>query len=216
MSTHCNPAGEQEPNLSQAQAEGLNSLAKRLKRDDLVVMETDKSSRLSVQTLTSYVESTLPHTMNDNPVSQEDLAQAERTLNGHTLQLSRALQLCQAKSEARRLKMALTNQKIEARPIKAVRKDHKVVPPGQELVGPPSRPIGDGNNAVDSQLNSILAEICAKAADRINDPSECHSTEGLLHHIDLDNMDPDRPGGQTIFSLDVKAMYPSMERESTA
>ena len=92
-----------------------------------------------------------------------------------------------------------------------MRKDHKVVPPGQELVGPPSRPIGDGNNAVDSQLNCILAEICARAADKINDPSECQSTEGLLHHIDQDNKDQGRPGGPTVFSLDVKAMYPSMD-----
>ena len=69
---------------------------------------------------------------------------------------------------------------------------------------------------MDSQLNSLLADILNRAADKINDPVECPSTECLLHHIDADNRDPDRPPGQTTFSLDVKAMYPSMEKHKTA
>ena len=138
----------QESNLTSKQAEGLESLSRRLTRDGLVAMETDKSSRLSVQTLQSYVESTLPHVENDRPVSQAQLSTSEKILNGHTLQIARTFQVGQAIGDSRRVKMALTNSLIEAKPLKAVRKDHKSINPGQEQVRPLSRPIGVGNNAI--------------------------------------------------------------------
>ena len=110
-----------------------------------------------------------------------------------------------------RIKMATTNSNIEPPPLRSVRKDHKTVPPDQPSYGPPSRQIGNGNNAPDSQLSWILATICKKAADSLDNPSECLGTEELLHTIDQEN---DHPiAGQCCFSLDAVAMYPSLEAE---
>ena len=84
------------------------------------------------------------------------------------------------------------------------------------LFGPPSRPVGNGNNAPNTQLSWLLASICQKAADSLNPPSECLSTEDMLSSIDLENADVNKPSGQVIISLDAVALYPSLEAEETS
>ena len=59
------------------------------------------------------------------------------------------------------------NENIEPTPLRAVRKNHKHVPDDLIIFGPPSRPIGDGNDAPDFQLSWILANICQRAADSL-------------------------------------------------
>ena len=116
-------------------------------------METDKSKRLSIMTKENYIASTEPHTVNDPVISDEQLASIERTLNGHALQFTRALMISYNQGDMRRLKMAMHNESVEPRPLRAVRKDHKVVPEEDRKFGPPSHPIGNGNNAPDTQLS---------------------------------------------------------------
>ena len=91
------------------------------------------------------------------------------------------------------MKRALINEEIEPTPLRAVRKDHKKVPANLESFGPPSRPIGDGNNAPDSQLSWILASICQRAADSLSSETECTSTEDMLAAIDKANSGGPRP-----------------------
>lgn len=110
--------GTQQCNLSTQQQEGLESLSKRLAKDNLVILPTDKSTRLCVQTKESYVHTTEPHIGQDIEVTQAQFAASERILNAHTLQISRFLQLCEGKGDTRRTKMALVNSNIEPRPEK--------------------------------------------------------------------------------------------------
>ena len=110
----------------------------------------------------------------------------------------------------------MMNFSIEPPPLRAVRKDHKFVPESQQGFGPPSRPIGDGNNAPDTQLSWILASICQKAADSLGSPSECLSTEDMLSAIDFENQSANKPQNQVMVSLDVIALYPSLESEETS
>jgi len=79
----------------------------------------------------------------------------------------------------------------------------KEISQSEETFGPPARPVGNGNNTQDSQLSWILATICDKAADSLENPSECLSTEDTVHD-------------QCCFSLDVKAMYPSLDPKETS
>ena len=102
----------------------------------------------------------------------------------------------------RRITSALINEDIEPTPLRSVRKDHKVVPPHLESLGPPSRPIGDGNNAPDSQLSWILATICQKAADSLSQDTECTSTEDMLASVDKINSMEIRASNQVCASLD--------------
>ena len=146
----------------------------------------------------------------------DELGHIERILNGHALQLSRALVICHKQGDMKRLKSAMINSSIYPPPLRSVRKDHKAVPENQKMFGPPSRPIGDGNSAPDSQLSWILTQICHKAADAIGSRTECRSTEEMLAEIDIVNGKEDRPHNQVCLSMDAVALYPSLEKNETA
>jgi len=72
-------------NITADQLRGVNSLKKRCKQEDLVIMETEKSKRLSIMTKPNYIASTEPHIRDDLKVSGTGLVSIERLLNGHTL-----------------------------------------------------------------------------------------------------------------------------------
>ena len=177
-------------------------------------METDKTKKLSIMTKENYVSVTTPHTENDQAITPEELKMIERTLNGHTAQLTRAFMVAHDQGDFRRVKMAITNSNIEPPPLRSVRKDHKNLPATQTSFDPPSRPMGNGNNAPDSQMSWILATICNKSAVSLNNTHECLSTEELLNAIDQENGHPVHQ--QCCFSLDAVAMYPSLEPEETS
>jgi len=118
--------------------------------------------------------------------------------------------------DSRRTKQAITNTSLVPPPLRSLRKDHKKVSEDLLSFGPPSRPVGNGNNAPDTQLSWMLATICQRAADSWNSPSECVSTEDMLSSIDLENTDPLKPSGQVLISLDAVALYPSLEAEETS
>ena len=138
IKNNCDRQGRQKLNVSKVQEEGLKSKRKRTREEDLVVMETDKSRRLSIMTKENYVASTEPHTVNDPVITEEDLSSIERTLNDHTLQFTRALLISHNQGDMRRLKMAMHNEFLDPPALRAVRKDHKLVPPEQKDFGPPS------------------------------------------------------------------------------
>ena len=213
---NCIQNGRQRLNITQEELAGLQSLKRKTKAEDWVIMETDKSKRLSIMTKENYVQATNPHVDNDLLVTAEDLHHIERTLNGHALQLTRALLICHNQGDMYRLKSAMVNSSIYPPPLRSVRKDHKKVPESQETFGPPSRPIGNGNSAPDSQLSWILTQVCHKAADALDSKSECRSTEEMLAEIDNVNSNPMRPHNQVCLSMDAVALYPSLEKNETA
>ena len=154
--------------------------------------------------------------MQDVVLTDLELLNIETELNAHMCQLARAFNLCYEQGDFRRIKTAITNSSIFPPTIRSVRKDHKEVPDDMKVFGPPSRPVGNGNNAPDTQLSWMLATICQKAADALSPPSECISTEDLLSSMDLENADVLKPSDQVIISLDAVALYPSLEAEETA
>ena len=216
ISENCTEDGSQLWDISSQQKAGLISLKRRIREEDLVAMELDKSKRMTLMMKQNYVDSALPLIAEDMVISVEQQHHIERSLNGHTLQLARTFMLCFNQGDLNWIKSALINEYIEPTPLRAVRKDHKEVPEQLQEFGPPSRPIGDGNNAPDSQLSWILANICQRAADSLSSQYECTSTEDMLSTIDEANMVDCRPSGQVCISLNAVALYPSLEKEETS
>ena len=215
-SENCSSEGKQQLNISKNESLGIQSLKKRCKNEDLVIMETDKSKRMSIMTKENYIAVTEQTIFEDQTVSQEELAGIENLLNAHTCQVARAFNLCYEQGDFRRIKQAIMNFSIVPPALRSLRKDHKEVAESLKMFGPPARPVGNGNNSPDSQLSWLLATICQKAADSLNSPTECISTEDLLASIDSENDNVCKPSGQVIISLDAVALYPSLEAEETA
>ena len=174
---NCNSKGNQQLNITTDESLGMRRLKERCKTEDLVIMETDKSKRLSMMTKENYVAVTEQHIIDDMVITEADLLNIENVLNAHTCQIARAFNLCFEQGDFRRIKQAITNSSIVPPPLRSLRKDHKKVSDDMIVFGPPSRPVGNGNNAPNTQLSWLLASICQKAADSLSPPSECLSTE---------------------------------------
>ena len=96
-------------------------------------------------------------------------------------------------------------------PMYTTRKDHKAFEDQEK--GPPVRPICGANAGYNSKLSHLISTLIKPLHTR--DTNECNSTEDLLANISqLNNNATDTE--YVIGSLDVKALYPSLNIEATA
>jgi hypothetical protein len=93
-----------------------------------------------------------------------------------------------------------------------VRKDHKTVPPGQEESGPPVRPICSADNSPNSRFGHFLSKMINNYADSAENKTECRSSEEMRAAFEaFNNLDKETRTRCRIVSMDVKALYPSMD-----
>ena len=71
----------------------MKLIKKRVKEEEIVVMQTDKSKRLAANTKENYLARLGAHTEGDKIVGIEDRNRIERELNASTLQFGRILRL---------------------------------------------------------------------------------------------------------------------------
>ena len=83
-SKNTNKNGEQATNLTQEESIGLKSLQKRIASEELIVIKTDKSSKLAVTNQEEYKKMGLDHTANDRKINRQEIIEMEETLNGHS------------------------------------------------------------------------------------------------------------------------------------
>ena len=80
---NCNKKGDQVSNLRKEEMEGMRSLKKRVKEGELVIMQTDKSSRFAVMKLETYEEAGMVHVRKDKEIDINYVKDNQRVLNGH-------------------------------------------------------------------------------------------------------------------------------------
>ena len=126
-------------------------------------------------------------------------------------------------SQAARLKAALINQEKSPPILYGTPKDHKEVQPGEEVTGPPTRPICGARRAPNGQLSDLLTRIldplCDLEAEELG--TESRSTEDMIAALDQQNRDSSGDDQEArdklvIGSMDVKALYPSININQAA
>jgi hypothetical protein len=75
VSANCSCDGDQKSNLSSEETRGLNSLRKRVREGDSVVLPTDKLGRFAIMSFQTYLEAGAVHTDGDREVGEEELKQ---------------------------------------------------------------------------------------------------------------------------------------------
>ena len=73
VSKNCGKGGKQASNLTKSQISGLQSLRKRVKDGELVIIPTDKSGNLAIMTRATYLQAGLKHTYKDREVGWDHL-----------------------------------------------------------------------------------------------------------------------------------------------
>ena len=82
---HTNKQHEQKSNLTKSEKEGLRSLIKRINKEEIMVMKTDKSGRFIVTTPEEYVKMGEEHTGKDKEITWNEMKEHEKIISEHSI-----------------------------------------------------------------------------------------------------------------------------------
>ena len=170
----------EDSNLNKKEKEGLESLKKRVKEGEIVVAQTDKSSRFTLLTRSQYLQSGLKHTEKDRKITWRDVKKLQRTTNNHVWWLSRILRYSEEKDQERMTKN-IQDHGAEIPEMVLLFKDHKGWTEDSGKIVP-SRPVVSGRNGLNTHLSEILSDILEPVALNMNS-AEVSSTEETLSKI---------------------------------
>ena len=86
-----NDKNKQWQNLTENEKNGLRSLRKRSKDNSVVIYQTDKSGRFSIDTAENYLLACEPHVKGDETITQQDYERLESEMNAHSVIWTRIL-----------------------------------------------------------------------------------------------------------------------------
>ena len=196
-------------NLTLTESEGLDKVRRR---NDVVVFQTDKSGRFAVDTCENYIEATAPHVEGDAVVSDKEHDTLQREINAHTamwLRFCRAGELTGSGTtgDYQRIKSSMKVHNHGYAPLYTLRKDHK--PFEDPVAGPPTRPVCGGAAAYNSKMSHLLGLFLRPVW--MEQETACSSTEEMLAAFHEVNESGVLDQHCVIGSLDVKALYPSLD-----
>ena len=194
-------------NLSSSEHKALKSLQQKVNEKEIVIYETDKSGRFSVDTMDNYKLSCEIHIRDDKEITIKDYQEIENKANTHAISWARMCQAGTAQNDDKRIRENIQATDSQPPPLYTCRKDHKEVE--DQVIGPPTRPICGVTGSATDRLSYILSSILSEVWKR-DTSTVCMSTEELKAEIDKVNMSI---GSKEIIigSMDVKALYPSLD-----
>ena len=223
----CNKKGiPKKNNLTKDQTKNLRSLEKRVKSGEVVIMQNDKSTKLTINKPDNYIEQMKPHLRDDPRVTTDEQNTMERTLTGHAIQWGRILKMGWRGDNNNnndkhwtRIKSALTTKTAFTPPLYGrLSKDHKKLQEGREDQGHPVRPVCGATESMNGPLSDVLSEILTTLGDEMDETIDtlCLSTEEMCHALEAFNqkVSEDHQNNikePVIFSMDVAAMFPSLD-----
>ena len=210
---YCDDKGNiKNSNLSNEENDGLKEIKECIKKKEIIVSTTDKSGRFVVDKPKNYENAIEEHTKNDIMIDDNKVKQVEHKLNLHMRQFNKIFQVgtTLGQDNKNRVTGATISTNTPPPPLYGLRKDHKL--PTDEIKGPPVRPVCGANEAPNSRLSHFLSQIINDYADFQNIKTECKSSEHMKAAFEeFNKLDNTKKQQCCIISMDVKALYPSME-----
>ena len=203
-------------NLDDARQRGLKKLRSRVAQKEIVCFETDKSGRWSVDTPANYERACRSHLADPDKIMEisiEEHDKAEKQMNAEGLALLQMLGLDPSTS-GDRLRHAVVVHGTKIPPLYGTRKDHKEVQPGMEQAGPKVRPVCGAEDCITKRLSYILCLLGSHLLE--GEETHCDSTIGMLEDIESLNRSGKVTSTTVIGSLDVDALYPSLDIKKCA
>ena len=202
----------QHPNLTKHEEEGMKSLKEK---KYIVVFQTDKSGRFATDSKQNYIEACDPHTNNDQVISEDEHVRCQKAINAHAVMWTKMLKMGENEkgNAENRIKgnVTVATGSHGTASLYTLRKDHKST--SDQEKGPPVRPVCSGNEGYNNKLSHIVSKILRP----IWKESEtcCENTEEILADIKEVN-EQEIEGDICVGSLDVKALYPSLDIDFTS
>ena len=79
----CNKKDEVQGNLTEDEKDGLRSLQKRMKEQEIIMMKTDKSGKLCIISREEYIKMGEEHAKKDREIDRREIIEKVKQLNGH-------------------------------------------------------------------------------------------------------------------------------------
>ena len=209
--THCDRKGNiKKDNLSQEEKEGLKQVKKDVKDGKIVVFTTDKSGKFSVDTPQNYNVAVEQHSNKDEEIDEGRVKKIENVMNHHMKEFNKMFQVGSRQGHEDRIQGATTSTNTPAPPMYGLRKDHKQH--DDKVKGPPVRPVCGASEAPNSKLSHFLSRVVNDYADSMGIETECRSSEEMRAAFEEFNEREESERKECgVISMDVKALYPSME-----
>ena len=208
----CNESGWPKSNLTRSEVDGMKELKEKIKRKEIVVFKSDKSGKMTVDSMENYSEAISVHTEGDTEIDERRVEKIEKNANDYLKVLNRIFNVGAAWNQQRRVAEASTSTNVPPPAFYGLRKDHKVVPEERKEKGPPVRPICSAREAPNSRLSNFASRVLNSAADLIEDHHEVRSSEEMRASFERFNTEVSEADRRKckIISTDIKALYPSM------
>ena len=159
-------------NLIEAEKRGLRKLKKRVEKDEIIIVKTDKSGKLGVISKEKYLEMGKKGNSEDREVNRIELKKIEKSINDHTRMLCKVVNAGEYHGHMDRiLSSKLVNSESTA-PKYYLYKDHKKVESW--------RPVVSGCFSNTLGLSNILSDIVESICGSMPEPLEVISSEDLL------------------------------------
>ena len=165
--------GEQIPNLSAPQKRGLDSLLKRIKAGEIIIMKTDKSGKFVVVDMTDYLRMGHDHTANDKKIDMVEVIEIEKNINGHSMAWCKTWGTGEDHNHSERVMSSRTTNSNNLAVLYPLYKDHKAEP-GK------TRPVVTGCSSNSRGLSNSVSNLLESVANCNPSNFESISAEDML------------------------------------
>ena len=215
---NCDKTGKQKvDNLTPSQSKGLLSLSKRVAKRDIIILEADKGKKFVIVDENTYLNMVEDHTKDDVHLDKNDVSDSQRILSTTAKSLANIVNLGIAHSD-RNYGRCIDNCGSRAEDVPALRilpKVHK----GPSAKGHlQSRPVVAAQSGVSSRAGDIMSDLLEPLVSLQSPRFEDLSTEEVLSQLEDAQKSIASTGRRdtVVGSLDVKALYPSLDQMGSA
>ena len=217
---YCNDKGYPKSNLETSEKLGIKETKQKIDNKECLISKTDKSNKLSCDSLDNYKSAIEKHTENDNIIDHKTVKSIENKLNDTLKILNGIFNVgsdTDRKNNEDRVHLASISTNVPPPPLDGLRKDHKPLKPGEEASGPSVRPVCAANVAPNARMSHFLSKILNDYSDAVESHSECRSSEEMRAAFESfnENTDPETKKNSTLLSMDAVKLYPSMSRKNS-
>ena len=167
--------GEQRSNLTKTEQQGLKSLQKRIKNEEILIMKTDKSSKFVVTTPEEYVKMGEEHTKKDEEIEIREVKEMEKIINNHTIAWSLMWNSGENHDHVDRIVKSKVTRSGNQANLSLLYKDHKE--------GHKTRPVASGNESFNLGLSNGVSEVMEAVTKGMSNPYSVISSEDMMARL---------------------------------
>ena len=176
---YCDRSGNVlDNNMTKSQLKGIKNLKFRMKDENLDCGETDKTGRLTLDTLENMSKKMENHIKDDKLLNEKEVKKVENNLNRHMEFWAKILKPGEKVNKVRRVKSNYITKDYQIPVLRGCSKDHKDAVDAK--VGHDFRPIMGATVGPNMGLSEVGSLIVRKIADNADIGLAAKSTEEVI------------------------------------